>query len=119
MQALSFQIRSRPSKTPGSNDNNPKVIITHPFHPLLGREFDLITKRSVWGEDRVFFHDCNGKLISVAASWTNWGVEDPFVAISAGRSLFRVEDLLSLRTTVEAAWKDRDRIIQEKTDGRV
>ena len=28
--------------------------------------------------------------------WTDLGQKDPFVAVSAGRSLFRVEDLLGL-----------------------
>ena len=100
-------MRARPSTTSSSNDNTPKVRITHPFHPLFGREFELIARRSVWREDRVFFHDCEGKLISVDASWTDLGVEDPFVAISAGRSLFRVEDLLALSSAVERVWDER------------
>ncbi|WP_367183921.1 DUF5372 family protein, partial [Ferrimicrobium sp.] len=28
--------------------------MTHPFHPLAGQEFDLISRKRNWGEDRVF-----------------------------------------------------------------
>jgi hypothetical protein len=94
-------------------------MITHPFHPLFGQEFELIARRSVWREDRVFFHDCDGKLISVAASWTNLGVEDPFVAISAGKSLFRVEELLALSAAIERMWDERREAEQGNTSDRV
>ncbi|WP_225649627.1 DUF5372 family protein, partial [Bradyrhizobium australafricanum] len=29
--------------------------ITHPFHPLCGRKFELICRRRHWGEDRVVY----------------------------------------------------------------
>ena len=31
--------------------------VTHPFHPLLGKEFPLADRRLTWGEDRVYYHD--------------------------------------------------------------
>ena len=30
--------------------------MTHPFHPLAGREFVFIALRQTWGEDRVFVY---------------------------------------------------------------
>ncbi|MCB1873320.1 MAG: hypothetical protein KDI49_15190 [Gammaproteobacteria bacterium] len=33
--------------------------VTHPFHPLLGREFTLVDRRTTWGEDRVYFSVMN------------------------------------------------------------
>jgi len=70
--------------------------VTPPFHPLFGSEFELVVRRSNWGEDRVFFHDADGRLISLAARWTSVCVPDPFVVVAAGRASFRVEDLLRL-----------------------
>ncbi|MCA6105614.1 hypothetical protein J6525_46185, partial [Bradyrhizobium sp. WSM 4400] len=32
-----------------------EVRITHPFHPLCGRKFELICRRRHWGEDRVVY----------------------------------------------------------------
>ena len=42
------------------------------------------------------FFNAKGRRSSVPFVWTDIGQEDPFVAVSAGRALFRVEDLLGL-----------------------
>lgn len=72
--------------------------MTHPFHPLAGREFDLVVRKNNWAEDRVFFFGDDGELTSVPAGWTDADPPDPFVVVSVGRSAFRVEDLLGLAT---------------------
>ena len=75
--------------------------MTHPFHPLHGREFTLLAHRQNWGEDRVFFVDDQGQLVSLPAQWTSLAPPDPFVIIAAGRSAFRVADLLELARLIE------------------
>jgi hypothetical protein len=55
-----------------------------------------VTYRRNWGEHRVYFHDDTGRLVSLPASWTSVSPADPYVVISAGRSPFRVQDLLEL-----------------------
>jgi len=75
--------------------------VTHPFHPLHGREFLLATYRHNWSESRVYFHDQYGKLISLPAEWTDVLPPDPLVAVSAGRAAFRVADLLGLASFLE------------------
>jgi Family of unknown function (DUF5372) len=54
----------------------------------------VVSYRQNWGEDRVWFHDKNGRLQSVPANWTDVAEVDPFVVVAAGRSLFRITDLL-------------------------
>lgn len=68
----------------------------HPFHPWVGREFVFVAVRQTWGQDRVFFFDEDGTQCSMPRAWTDAGDVDPFVALAAGRSPFRVEDLLAL-----------------------
>jgi hypothetical protein len=70
--------------------------VTHPFHPLNGREFALLDRRNTWGEDRVYFHDDVGRLRRIPAAWTNAVVADVFAAVSGGRSHFRIPELLEL-----------------------
>uniref|UniRef100_UPI0028C3DE11 DUF5372 family protein n=1 Tax=Pseudoxanthomonas sp. TaxID=1871049 RepID=UPI0028C3DE11 len=70
--------------------------VTHPFHPLFGREFVLIERRNAWGEERVYFHDDTGRVRRLTAAWTSAVAADPFASVSAGRSHFRVDDLLHL-----------------------
>jgi hypothetical protein len=70
--------------------------VTHPFHPLYGCEFEMIEYRHAWGEERVYFLDSSGHMQRLPASWTDVAGEDPFVVVAAGRSHFRVTELLQL-----------------------
>ncbi len=70
--------------------------MTHPFHPLFAREFDLVSYSHCWGDDRVFYVDETDQICSLPARWTSAAADDPFVVVSAGRSHFRVADLVDL-----------------------
>jgi hypothetical protein len=63
---------------------------------LYGRQFELLTRRQTWGENRVYFYDENERLCTLPAAWTDAVPLDPFVAVAEGRALFRPEDLLRL-----------------------
>jgi hypothetical protein len=76
------------------------VRITHPFHPRCGHEIDFVVHRHNWGEDRVYFREADGQLTSLPARWTSVVAQDPFVVVAAGRSHFRVEDLIELAAIV-------------------
>ena len=77
--------------------------MTHPHHPLSGREFDLVERRVRGkGGDRAYFYGDHGHLGSIPVDWTDIAAEDPFVVLSAGRALFRVEDLLRLSALIES-----------------
>jgi hypothetical protein len=69
--------------------------VTHPFHPLSGRDFEFVACRQNWGEDRVHLHDESGELFSLPAGWTDVA-PDPFVVIAAGRCPFTVAGLLAV-----------------------
>jgi Family of unknown function (DUF5372) len=76
------------------------VRVTHPFHPLFGQVLDVVVHRHTWGEDRVYYRDGRGLLTSLPAGWTSLVPEDAFVAVAAGRSRFRVQDLVDLAAVV-------------------
>ena len=80
--------------------------MTHPFHPLFGREFELIDYRHCWSEDRVFYLGPDNKVRSLPACWTSAGAVEPFVALSDGRSHLTIADLLALVALVGAATSD-------------
>jgi hypothetical protein len=69
---------------------------------LYQQEFELVSYRQNWGEDRVWFQDGDGRLHSLLTSWTDAGAVDPFIAVAAGRSQFRVTDLIELAKQIEA-----------------
>jgi len=70
--------------------------ITHPFHPLCGREFEGIALFTAFREGRVSYYDDNGRLVSMPIGWTDRSAVDPFVVVANGRALFRPADLLAL-----------------------
>ena len=76
------------------------VRVTHPFHPLFGQALAVVVHRHNWGEDRVYYRDGRGQLTSLPAGWTSVVPEDAFVSVAAGRSRFRVQDLVDLAALV-------------------
>ena len=85
--------------------------VTHPFHPLHGQTFELLTYRFNWGEDRVMYVRADGRTRSLPVGWTNVAPVDPFVRVAAGRAPFRLEDLLALTALlrdVRAPNRERD-----------
>jgi len=78
--------------------------VTHPFHPLSGRSFELISQRQAWGEPRAFFQDPpNPELRSIPVRWTNLALPDPFLLIAQGRTLLRFIDAQRLSEVLRAA----------------
>jgi hypothetical protein len=61
----------------------------------------LVFRRLNWGEDRVYFYDADGELKSFLTTITDLAPGADFVRISAGRSAFRVDDLLRLRDLLD------------------
>jgi len=76
------------------------VRITHPFHPLFGQEIDCVERRIGWGEDLLFYRDRLGYVTALPTRWTTAETEDPFLVVSAGRSHFRVADLIALTALI-------------------
>ena len=83
------------------NQLKQKVTITHPFHPKYSKQYDLINYKKSWGQKCVDLHDDQNGLITVPIGWTDAAEPDPFVVVSAGRSYFRVEDLIRLVHLIE------------------
>lgn len=48
----------------------------------------------------MIYEDGKGRTCSIPTAWTSLAAADPFVVLSAGRSLFRIEDLLTLASLV-------------------
>jgi hypothetical protein len=68
----------------------------------------LVTRKLTWGEDRVFYYDQAGALKSFLSNLTDLVSEDAFAHISAGRSAFRVDDLVELRRLLDRRGRRND-----------
>ena len=85
------------STTPDDTNGEQRFTITHPFHPLQGQTFPLLSQRFAWGEERVFFSDSKThEMRSLPLAWTSLAPPDPFVVLAKGQAVFRFEDIESL-----------------------
>jgi hypothetical protein len=82
--------------------------VTHPFHPLAGKDFGFVEHRQNWGEDRVYLHDADGQLFSLPAAWTDAATADPFVVVAAGRCPFTANSLLTVADLIDRFRARRD-----------
>ena len=89
--------------------------MTHPFHPLHGREFELIEVRTALGVEWVHYTGDDGTLRTIRLAFTSAAAVDPFVRVAGGRSAFRVSDLLALAALLDSL--DGDRRAGRETDG--
>ena len=85
------------STTPDNTNGEHCFTITHPFHPLSGQTFLLLSQRVAWGEERVFFSDPHTHQVrSLPLAWTNLALPDPFLVVAAGKAVLRFSDLQQL-----------------------
>jgi hypothetical protein len=96
------------STATGEKDAARLVRVTHPFHPLHGREFEVVDVRSAWGEWRVYVTDEDGRLVRLPASWTNWAEPDLFQVVSGGRSPLHIGDLRRLAELLAGLWEEEE-----------
>lgn len=89
------------SIAPVAQDEGRWVRITHPFHPLYGKQFALLENRFIFTESYVYFHDASGHLREIPAIWTDFVKGDAFVELAAGRSPLHAGRLLELADLVE------------------
>jgi hypothetical protein len=77
------------------------VRITHPFHPLSGREVACVGKRYNRYGRRLLLRVDDVTVCSVPPQWTDLVAPDPEIVIGEYRALLRVADLLELERLVD------------------
>ena len=83
------------------------VRITHPFHPLSGKQFICVGERyNAYGK-RLLLQVDDGTICSVPPQWTDLAAPDPEIVMGNHRALFRVADLLELVRLVDQLGKSQ------------
>jgi hypothetical protein len=77
------------------------VRITHPFHPLSGRQFACVGERCNRYGKRLLLRVDDVTVRSVPPQWTDLVAPDPEIVMGGHRALFRVADLVELAQLVE------------------
>lgn len=71
---------------PLRGEGSRRFRVTHPFHPLSGKQFDLVEHRCIFAQSYLYFHDECGHLREIPAIWTDFMKADVLVEMAGGRS---------------------------------
>jgi hypothetical protein len=83
------------------------VRITHPFHPLSGREVACVGERYNRYGKRLLLRVDDVTVCSVPPQWTDLVAPDPEIVMGKYRAHFRLADLLELERLVDQ-FRERD-----------
>jgi hypothetical protein len=76
------------------------VRVTHPFHPLFGRQLPCVGKRYNRYGKRLLLQVDDATVWSVPPQWTDLWDPDPEAIMGGGRALVRAVDLIELASLV-------------------
>lgn len=51
--------------------------ISHPFHPLRGRRFEVLKKQRIAGVDTLILRELERGTLSIPREWTDWADPSP------------------------------------------
>ena len=77
-----------------------RAEISHPFHPLRGRRFEVLKKRRIAGVDTLILGELERGTLSISREWTDWADPTPYDSLTlpphrlAADSLFELVALL-------------------------
>jgi len=77
------------------------VHVTHPFHPLSGRQLLCVGERYNRYGTTLLLETGEGTVCAVRPQWTDVVVPDPEIILGGQKALFRVADLLELAHLVD------------------
>jgi hypothetical protein len=90
--------------------------VTHPFHPLSGRQLVCVGKRYNRYGKRLLLQVDDEQICSIPPQWTDVVALDPEIILGRGRAPFRLVDLLELADLVERLATERLRSSRKQND---
>jgi hypothetical protein len=76
--------------------------ISHPFHPLRGRRFEVLKKRRVAGIDTLILRELERGTLSVPREWTDWADPSAYDSLTLPPYRLAADCLFELAALVEA-----------------
>ena len=76
--------------------------ISHPFHPLRGRRFEVLKKRRVAGVDTLILGELERGTLSVRREWTDWAYPSPYDSLTLPPHRLAADGLFELVALLDA-----------------
>ena len=81
--------------------------ISHPFHPLRGRRFEVLKKRRRAGVETLILRELERGTLSIAREWTDWADPTPYDALTLPPYRLAADSLFELVALLEALTASR------------
>jgi hypothetical protein len=76
--------------------------ISHPFHPLRGRRFEVLKKRRIAGVDTLILRELERGTLSIPREWTDWADPSPYDSSTVSPHRFAADCLFELVALLDA-----------------
>jgi len=76
--------------------------ISHPFHPLRGRRFEVLKKRRRAGVDTLILRELERGTLSIPREWTDWADPSPYNSFTQPSQRLAADCLFELVALLEA-----------------
>ena len=77
------------------NEHSEWVTITHPFHPLHGRQFAVLKERLVGGIATLVLHGSSQGTFAIPYEWTSKSVPVDYPTVFDALRLLQLRELVS------------------------
>ena len=77
------------------------ATVTHPFHPLLGKRFEVLKVRKVRGKEILSLFDEHNGSITLPREWTDQAPPSPYLGLVAHAPVLDVGCLIELRELIQ------------------
>jgi len=78
------------------------ATITHPFHPLRGKRYEILFCRTLNNQDIFSLKDPNLEISAILREWTDRADPDPYQFLSSSPPVLSFIHLLQLSDLLEA-----------------
>lgn len=76
--------------------------ISHPFHPLRGRRFEVLKQRRIAGVDTLILRELERGTLSIPREWTDWADPSPYDSLTLPPHRLAADCLFELVALLDA-----------------
>lgn len=87
--------------------------ISHPFHPLRGRRFEVLKKRRIAGVDALILRELERGTLSIPREWTDWADPTPYDALTLPPHRLAADCLFELVALLDALAASRPSCLEK------
>ncbi|MDX2504267.1 MAG: DUF5372 family protein [Gammaproteobacteria bacterium] len=77
------------------------AIITHPFHPQLGKKFLVLKTRKLASTEMLTLQSDSGNLINIPKEWTDLAEPTPYQCLNIKPTILSFDCLIQLTELIE------------------